>query len=75
MSKTKLTPKTENLTPGAESLGNARPIRFQIGVEEEIDRIAKANGMDFPTAVRLIAHFGLPKYRETIGNQGGTKAA
>jgi hypothetical protein len=45
-------------------LGAPRQVRFQRDVEREINRVAKLNGLDFPSALRMAARIGLGKLRE-----------
>lgn len=58
-------------TDSTEELGNPRQVRFQKGTEQEIEQIADANALDFPSAVRLAIGFGLPILKERLTKKKG----
>ena len=49
------------------TLGTPRQIRFPKDVEEELQKIADANDLDWSDAVRLAARRGLPILKKQFG--------
>jgi hypothetical protein len=49
-------------------MGSPRQIRFPKDVNDELQRIADANGLEWIDAVRLSARFGLPLLKKKLGS-------
>lgn len=54
--------------PMREPLGKPRQIRLTKSVEEELEKIAAANGIEWVQAVRMCARMGMPILKRRLGD-------